>query len=158
MALRLSLTPCCAVGSVSFSGSARPVSWLAAGATSCQHEVSPTSSQEEVAMVSIAKALERIKGTVTQTIPEDLIVELCREVGYHWRDRDLGPVITTHLFLRQILEGNVPVGELRRQTGLCFTDSAYCQARARLPRQVLDRLQRAVAEAVDALTEPRPAD
>jgi hypothetical protein len=109
-------------------------------------------------MLSIAKALERIKGTVTQTIPEELIEEVCRQVGHRWRDRDLGPVITTHLFLRQILEGNVPVGELRRHTGLSFTDSAYCQARARLPRPVLERLQRAVTEAVDALTEAQPGD
>jgi|HubBroStandDraft_6_1064221.scaffolds.fasta_scaffold257811_1 hypothetical protein len=109
-------------------------------------------------MLSIAKALERIKGTVTETIPEELIEALCREAGHRWRNRDLGPVVTTHLFLRQILEGNVPVGELRRQSGLSFTDSAYCQARARLPRQVLDRLQRAVTEAVDALTEARPSE
>jgi hypothetical protein len=109
-------------------------------------------------MLSIAKALERIKGAVTETIPEGLIEELCREAGHRWRDRDLGPVITTHLFLRQILEGNVPVGELRRQSGLSFTDSAYCQARARLPRVVLDRLQGAVTGALDALTEPRPSE
>jgi len=109
-------------------------------------------------MLSIAKALERIKGGITETIPEGLIEELCREAGHRWRDRDLGPVVTTHLFLRQVLEGNVAVGELRRQSGLSFTDSAYCQARARLPREVLDRLQRAVTEALDALTEPRPSE
>jgi hypothetical protein len=107
-------------------------------------------------MLSIANALERIKGRVTDIIPEELIEELCREAGHRWRNRDLGPVVTTHLFLRQILEGNVPVGALRRHSGLSFTDSAYCQARARLPREVLDRLQRAVTGALDALTEPRP--
>jgi IS4 transposase len=109
-------------------------------------------------MLSIAKALERIKGAVTETIPEELIEELCREVGHRWRNRDLGPVVTTHLFLRQILEGNVPIGELRRHSDLSFTDSGYCQARARLPQAVLDRLQRAVTKAMDALTEPRPSE
>src|SRR2546426_7522727 len=107
-------------------------------------------------MLSIADALQRIKSDVTETIPQDLIEQLCRELGHHWRDRDLGPVITTHLFLRQILEGNVPIGELRRRSGLSFTDSAYCQARARLPRALLERLQRAVTEACDAFTEPQP--
>jgi|HubBroStandDraft_6_1064221.scaffolds.fasta_scaffold212105_2 hypothetical protein len=109
-------------------------------------------------MLSIAKALERIKSDVTETMPPELIEKLCREAGHRWRNRDLGPVITTHLFVRQILEGNVAVGELRRRSGLSFTDSAYCQARARLPRQVLDRLQRAVTEALDGLTETRPSD
>lgn len=108
-------------------------------------------------MLSIAKALERIQGAVTQTIPHELIEDLCRQVGHHWRNRDLGPVVTTHLFLRQILEGNVPVGDLRRRSGLSFTDSGYCQARARLPREMLDRLQRAVTEALDARTEPQPS-
>jgi hypothetical protein len=121
-------------------------------------KVYPTSSQPEVALLSIPKALERIKGAVTQIIPAELIEELCRQVGHRWRDRDLGPVVTTHLFLRQVLEGNVPVGALRRHSGLAFTDSAYRQARARLPRHVLDRLQRAVTEALEALTEPSPGE
>ena len=109
-------------------------------------------------MLSIRNALDRIKGSITQTIPAGLIEELCREAGHHWRNRDLGPVVTTHLFLRQILEGNVAVAELRRRSGLSFTDSAYCQARARLPRQVLDGLQRAVSEAADLLTEAGPSE
>jgi hypothetical protein len=109
-------------------------------------------------MLSIAHALERIKGAITEIIPEELIQELSREVGHRWRNRDLGPVVTTHLFLRQILEGNVAVGELRRQSGLSFTDSAYCQARARLPRELLDRLQRAVTAALDGVTEVRPSE
>jgi Transposase DDE domain len=109
-------------------------------------------------MLSITCALERIKGQVTETIPAALIEELCQEVGHRWRNRDLGPVVTTHLFLRQILECNVAVGELRRRSGLSFTDSAYCQARARLPREVLERLQQAVTEALDAVTEARPSE
>jgi hypothetical protein len=109
-------------------------------------------------MLSITQALDRIKGRVTQTIPQELIEDLCRQVGHRWRNRDLGPVVTTHLFLRQILEGNVAVGELRRRSGLAFTDSAYCQARTRLPRALLDRLQQAVTEALDALTEPQPSE
>jgi Transposase DDE domain len=104
-------------------------------------------------MLSIAQALGRIKGRVTEAVSEELIDQLCREVGHRWRHRDLGPVVTTHLFLRQVLEGNVAVGELRRQTGLAFTDSAYCQARARLPQALLDRLQRAVTGSLASSTE-----
>src|SRR5947209_18210222 len=113
-------------------------------------KVYPTSSQLEVAMLSITQALERIKGTVTEVIPEELIEELCQQVGHRYRNRDLGPVVTTHLFLQQLLEGNVPVGELRRHSGLSFSDSGYGQPQVRLPRVLLDRLQQAVIAAVDA--------
>ena len=107
-------------------------------------------------MLSIAAALERIKGRVTEAVPEGLITRLCAELGHRWRDRDLGPVVTTHLFLRQILEGNPAVGALRRRAGLDFTDAAYCQARARLPRALLERLQRAVTGQLHAGTEVGP--
>ena len=97
-------------------------------------------------MLSIADALERIKGRVTDAVPEDLIRRLCHEAGHRWRDRDLGPVVTTHLFLQQVLHGNTAVAHLRRLSGLDFTDAAYCQARARLPLELLQRLQRAVTD------------
>jgi hypothetical protein len=104
-------------------------------------------------MLSIAAALDRIKGRVTDAVPEELIRRLCQEVGHRYRDRDLGPVVTTHLFLQQVLDGNPAVGELRRRSGLDFTDAAYCQARARLPRALLDRLQRAVTTTLVSTTE-----
>ena len=104
-------------------------------------------------MLSIAAALHRIKGRVTQSVPESLILRLCHEVGHRWRDRDLGPVVTTHLFLHQVLHGNSAVGELRRRTGLTFTDPAYAQARARLPRPLLERLQRAVTGTLVSTTD-----
>ena len=33
-------------------------------------------------MLNIAAALEQIKGRVTEILPEELIHELCREVGH----------------------------------------------------------------------------
>jgi hypothetical protein len=95
-------------------------------------------------MNSMAHALERIKGRVSDAVPQELILGLCDAVGHRWRERDLGPVITTHLFLQQILHGNTACSHLRHLSGLSFTDSAYCQARARLPLALLERLQRAV--------------
>ena len=58
-------------------------------------------------MLSMTAALARIKGRVADAIPNELIQRLCREVGHTWRERDLGPVVTTHLFLQQALHGNV---------------------------------------------------
>src|SRR2546421_12919806 len=98
---------------------------------------------QEATMPTIAQTLERLKGRVADELPETLIRDLCHEVDHRWRDRDLGPVVTTHLFVRQILEGNCAVAALRRHTKLPFTDAAYCQARARLPQTLLERLQQA---------------
>src|ERR1700730_6293985 len=107
-------------------------------------------------MDTMAHLVERLKSEITEAVSEDLIRQLCREVDYRWRERDLGPVVTTSLFLQQILHGNVPVGELRRLSGVDFTDAAYSQARARLPRALLERLQQAVTDTLrtDAENDP----
>src|SRR5438105_11169410 len=68
-------------------------------------------------MLSIPQALERIKDRVTEVVSAELIDQRCQEVGYRWRDRELGPVVTTHLFLQQVLHGNIAVAELRRLSG-----------------------------------------
>src|SRR5947209_7828620 len=107
-------------------------------------------------MLSIADALERIKGRVTDAVPEELVRRLSHEAGHRWRDRDLGPVVTTHLFLQQVLHGNTAVAHLRRLSGLAFSDAAYCQARARLPLELLQRLQRAVTDGLRRDGDERP--
>jgi hypothetical protein len=103
-------------------------------------------------------ALARIKGRVADAVPPELIRRLSHEVGHTWRQRDLGPVATTHLFLQQVLHGNVAVAELRRLSGLSFTDAAYCQARARLPRALLERLQRSLTDTLFNTTPVRPTE
>src|SRR5437762_779275 len=107
-------------------------------------------------MSSISQAVQRIKGALPDAVPAQLIEQLCHELGHRWRERDLGPVVTTHLFLQQVLHGNIAIAHLRRVSGRDFTDSAYCQARARLPRAVLDRLQRAVTDGLRADGDSRP--
>src|SRR5437660_3869589 len=107
-------------------------------------------------MLSMTAALARIKGRLADAVPPELIQRLSHEVGHRWRERDLGPVVTTHLFLQQVLHGNIAIAHLRRVSGRDFTDSAYCQARARLPRAVLDRLQRAVTDGLRADGDSRP--
>jgi hypothetical protein len=95
-------------------------------------------------MLTIPQALRRIKGNVTQAVPPTLIHRLCRQLDLTSRQRTLPPVVTTSLFLQQVLHGNTAVGDLRHRCGLDFTDSAYCQARGRLPVAFFRRLQRAV--------------
>ncbi len=69
------------------------------------------------------------------------ILAACQEAGYtSWRDRVLTPVTTVHLFLLQILHGNTACSHLPHLSGLQFSASAYCQARARLPLRFFDLL------------------
>jgi hypothetical protein len=97
-------------------------------------------------MLTISQALGRIKGNLPQHLPEAIIRHHCHQLGFTYRERTLTPVVTTYLFLQQILHGNVAAGQLRHLSGLDFTDSAYCQARGRLPLAFFHRLRRAVTD------------
>jgi hypothetical protein len=99
---------------------------------------------QEATMLSIPQALRRIKANVADVLPETRIVQTTQALDLPFRERTLTPVVTTYLFLQQILHGNTAVGHLRHLAGLDFTDSAYCQARARLPVAFFARLQQAV--------------
>jgi Transposase DDE domain len=104
-------------------------------------------------MASISQTFLHIKHKVRDWVTDGLILACCREVGYTWRERDLGPVCTTYLFLQQILHGNTACTHLRLLSGLSVSASAYCQARTRLPLQVLERLQQAVTGSLRRRTE-----
>jgi hypothetical protein len=107
-------------------------------------------------MVTLTDSLRRVKAHLQDVLPDRLIRNACRDVGHRWRDRTLDPTVTTYLLLQQVLHGNPAVGELRRQSGLDFTDSAYCQARQRLPLAALRDLQRAVAGRARAALDDDP--
>src|SRR5262249_49185783 len=99
---------------------------------------------QEAAMLSIPQALARIKGNTAEYLPDPLLRSLCRDLKLSFRDRLLTPFVTAHLFLRQVLEGNKPIAELRRLAKFPFSPSAYCEARQRLPLAFSHRLHRAV--------------
>jgi hypothetical protein len=97
-------------------------------------------------MLSMSQALERIKGDTTQFVDPPLIRSICGELELSTRNRLLTPTVTTQLFVRQVLEGNVPVPELRRIAQFAFADSSYCDARQRLPLAFFQRLNAAVLD------------
>lgn len=84
-------------------------------------------------MVTIAHALEKVKDTYDQIIPETAILAAAAAVGHTYRERKLGPVQALHLFLVQILNGNVACSALRHLAGMTCAVGAYCKARGRLP-------------------------
>jgi IS4 transposase len=78
--------------------------------------------------------LTRFKTDWAAQLQPDAILAVCQEAGYtSWRDRVLTPVTTIQLFLLQILHGNTACSHLPHLSGLRFSASAYCQARAKLP-------------------------
>jgi Transposase DDE domain len=106
----------------------------------------------------ITAVLTRLKTDWATQLQPDAILAACQEAGYtSWRDRMLTPVTTIQLFLLQILHGNTACSHLPHLSGIRFSASAYCQARARLPLRfcdlLLERFGRAVQHA--ALDEER---
>jgi hypothetical protein len=74
-------------------------------------------------------------------------------VDYSWRRRILDPATTIYLFLLQVLHGNTACTHVVHFGGWSFTDSAYCQARKRLPLAVYHWLLEKVAATSRAATE-----
>jgi hypothetical protein len=75
-------------------------------------------------MVSIARALARIKDDVRAFLPDDSIRDACRAAGHRWRERQLGPVETVHLFVLRVLCFNTAIRHLRHLAG-----HAVCKVR-----------------------------
>jgi hypothetical protein len=96
-------------------------------------------------MASILAALAQVKEDYSSLIDAGLVERLCREAGHEWRDRELDPATTVGLFVQQVMHGNVPCQELTRLSAGRFSASGYCQARRRLPLQVLEQLNAEVA-------------
>jgi hypothetical protein len=88
------------------------------------------------------EALKHIQAELATLLDASTIFALCREIDYQWRERQLDPVTTVHLFLVQILHGNTACTHLPHLTGQRCTASAFCQARTPLPLYVLEQLLR----------------
>jgi hypothetical protein len=104
----------------------------------------PHPHDPEAPVLTIEQALVRIKGNLEPFVPRALVQRLADRFHLGRRRRTLTPVVTTFLFLRQVLEGNTACAHLVRLSHLDFTESAYCKARGRLPFGFLHALQNAV--------------
>src|SRR5688500_8114042 len=93
-------------------------------------------------MASIARALARIKDDVRAFVPDESVRDACRAAGHRWRERQLGPAETVHLFVLQVVHCNTAIRHLRHLAGRAVNAAAYCEARMRLPLTVLRSLLR----------------
>jgi hypothetical protein len=106
-------------------------------------------------MVSILGALARIKKGVSQHLSRTVVDEVCREVGHVWRTGPLDPANTVALFVSQVARGNVSCEQVRHLGDEPFSAAAYCQARQRLPLEVLQTLSKRVCRGIGRATEGR---
>jgi hypothetical protein len=88
----------------------------------------------------LTAALERIKKNVAAVLSAQAIEQACREAAHLWRERELGPAQTIWAFLLQVLHGNTACQHVLRLAQLTCSKTAYCEARARLPLAVYERL------------------
>ena len=93
------------------------------------------------------EALNSIKQNVAQHLSDEAIQQACHVEGHRWRQRDVGPVQTVQAFVLQVLHRNAACAHTVRLANLNCSAEAYCQARARLPLRVYQRLLRDTSQA-----------
>jgi hypothetical protein len=93
----------------------------------------------------IVPILDRLRQDLAAHLDREAIEAACRRAGHRWRRRILDPATTVYLFLLQVLHGNTACRHVVHFGSWAFTDSAYCQARQRLPLAVFHRLLEATA-------------
>jgi hypothetical protein len=101
----------------------------------------------------IIPILHRLRQDIAAALAQQTIEDACRQAKYSWRRRILDPAHTIYLFLLQVLHGNTACRHVVHFGGWSFTESAYCQARKRLPLAVFHGLLERVAATSRAATE-----
>jgi len=87
------------------------------------------------------RAIDNLKTNLRHILQPGDIHHACTINHYRWRQRILGPVETIWMFALQILHGNTACTHAARLVpGVHVSDTAYCQARTRLPIAVLRTL------------------
>lgn len=104
-------------------------------------------------MVTILPALRQVREDLAGLLERKEVERACRELKYEWRERQLDPYTTLHLFILQIVNRNTAMAHLPHLAGERFTASAYCQARQRLPLELVQRIVNSFARGLEA-SEP----
>src|SRR3954447_22446747 len=96
----------------------------------------------------ILAALRALRRDVAMHLDEPAVHDACRLAGHTWRDCSLTPVAILRWFVVQVLNGNTALNHISLLAGRSFTDSALCQARARLPLAAYRAVLRGHVEAL----------
>jgi hypothetical protein len=97
-------------------------------------------------MAAFDLALTRVQQGMDDLLSPDQINQLARSGNVPFRHTTLTPGNTLRLFVQQVAHGNVACCAMRHLAGENFSDSAWCQARRRLPLELIQQAQRHVLE------------
>lgn len=101
-------------------------------------------------MVTILPALRQVREDLAGLLDREEVERICRELEHTWRERQLDPYTTLHLFILQVLNENTAMTHLPHLSGERFSPSAYCQARQRLPLELIRRVVDSFTRAIDS--------
>jgi len=101
----------------------------------------------------IIPVLGRLRQDIAAGLSPETIRDACRQAQHSWRSRILDPVATIYLFLLQVLHGNTACRHVVHFGRWSFRDSAYCQARKRIPLAVYSGLLEKTAAIVRAASD-----
>ena len=96
-------------------------------------------------MAAFDRALSRVRQDCPELDP-DRINQLARQQEHTFRNTTLTPGKTLTLFARQVAQGNIACASVRHLADKKFTDSAWCQARSRLPIELIEQVQRSMVQ------------
>jgi hypothetical protein len=106
-------------------------------------------------MASISAAVRRVKEDPGAVLSREHVGAACNEVGHRFRDRKLDPFLTIVSMVVQVMHGNTAIGHVVRLMHAAFNESAFCQARTRLPLEVLMLLLRKMTKGLrETLADP----
>jgi len=100
-------------------------------------------------MNTIRTSFSHVKKQFEDYLTPAEILQVCRDENYVFRKRLLGPVETIIAFCIQVLNGNTACTAVRHWMGADVTDSAYCQARKRLPLAIFKKVLRRITTALN---------
>ncbi len=96
----------------------------------------------------IDNALRALRQDLASRLDGSSVNAACRTVGHSWRECLLTPCAIVHWFITQVLHGNPALQHISLLADRRFTDSAYCQARSRLPLALFQELLKRIIQAL----------
>ena len=93
-------------------------------------------------MAAFDLALSRLRQDADNLLVPARINQLARAAGHVFRETKLDPGNTLRLFAQQIARGNIACSAVTHLAGFAFTDTAWCQARRRLPMKLIEQVHR----------------
>jgi hypothetical protein len=98
-------------------------------------------------MAAFDLALSCVRSGMDDLLMPAHIDQLARADNVEFRNTTLTPGNTLRLFVRQIAHGNIACTAMRHLAGEEFSDSAWCQARKRLPLQLIAKVHHVIVDA-----------